>query len=108
MFARKPETFDIVNRTVGLYNTLGIYAHRGYLDKDLALDHWAGRVRNSWPYIERFVRWRRQKSGDDTMWSYLIWFAQESGAPVADDIRLTRGWDHRVPATRARRIRTSA
>ncbi|WP_457809953.1 DUF4760 domain-containing protein [Microbacterium aquimaris] len=98
IFKRRPDDFDQVNRALGLYNTLGIYAHKGYVSKDEALDHWGGRVRKGWPAIERFLRWRRSRSDDSTMWSYLVWFAQESEANVSCDMRLREGWTARIPA----------
>ena len=96
-FHLRPGDFDRVNRALGLYNTLGIYAHRKYVPRDEALDHWAGRVRHNWTDIERFLRWRRVHSGDETMWSYLVWFAQQAGAAVSPDMRLRDGWDARTP-----------
>jgi hypothetical protein len=95
MYKWQPRKFNVVNRALGLYNTLGIYAHRNYVPRDQALDHWAGRVRKGWPAIERFLLWRRREHDDPTMWSYLVWFAEMSGADVAPEVRLKDGWTKR-------------
>jgi len=97
MFDRqhKNDDFNTVNRAIGLYNTLGIYAYRGFIDREIALDHWAAPVSQRWPDIERFLRWRRRTHGDPHMWPYLVWFAKESGVELSPEFRLQPGWDAR-------------
>lgn len=87
VFRRHPEKFDVVNRSVGLYNTLGIYVQKKYIPRDMAIAHWGPQMKLRWPEIETFVRWRRSQTSDPAMWNSLVWFAQESGAPVSQDLR---------------------
>ncbi|MGR2751895.1 DUF4760 domain-containing protein [Agromyces arachidis] len=108
MSDRRPDRFVLVSRALSLYNTLAIYAHRGYLDRDLAFGRWADRVREDWPRIELFLRWRRAHGGGDAMWNHLVWFAEKSGAEVGADLRLGPGWDRRVRTRRRRRPARSA
>ncbi|MGU3645878.1 hypothetical protein ACLBXX_12995 [Microbacterium sp. C23T] len=97
IFRVSPREFDLVNRTLGLYNTLGIYVHRGYVGRDEAFAHWAGPIKNSWPELERFLRWRRDNANGVRMWSYFVWLAQEVGADVPPDMRLHPGWEAEKP-----------
>jgi hypothetical protein len=102
LFKKDPLRFDKINRAIGLYNTLAIYAHEKYLPRRQALNHWGPAIRGSWPRIETFVRWRRDGSPNDEMWSHLVWFAELSGAEVSRDMRLGPRWKpaKRPPTTR--------
>ena len=87
LFKKKPESFDVVNRSVGLYNTLAIYVQQKYIPRGMALAHWGPQMRLRWPQIEIFVRWRREQTNDRAMWDSLVWFAELSGAEVSADMR---------------------
>lgn len=87
LFKTKPESFDVVNRSVGLYNTLAIYVRQNYIPRDMALAHWGPQMQLRWPQIETFVRWRREQTSDREMWDSLVWFAELSGAEVSADMR---------------------
>lgn len=91
LFKKEPLQFDKINRAIGLYNTLAIYAHEKYLPRKQALVHWGPAIRGSWPRIEIFVRWRRAGSPDGEMWSHLVWFAELAGAEVSPDMQRVRG-----------------
>ena len=56
LFRRKPMSFDVVNRLVGLYNTLAIYVRQEYVPRDMALAHWGPQMQLRWPQIETSVR----------------------------------------------------
>lgn len=106
--SRDRKTFNAANRAVGLYNTLGVYTYRKIVDRDVAFDHWSSTITAGWKTVEQFVRWRRAEHGESEKWSYLIWFAEQSGAPIAPDLQLQPGWENRqrhAPTTKRPRHR---
>ncbi|MFE5407280.1 hypothetical protein [Microbacterium sp. NPDC056569] len=92
---RHSDQYDLINRALSLYNTLGIYAYRHYVSREEARTYWAPTIRGSWDAIEIYLRWRRDTHGDQGLWPYLVWFSQECGAAVPADLRLPDDWTPR-------------
>ena len=78
---RRPDDIDLINRAVSLFNTLAIYADRGYIPEEVALAHWAPTIKGAWRPIEAYLLWRRQ--ADPTLWTPLVDFAEKCGADVS-------------------------
>ena len=97
MYRKRPEKFDLVNRTVGLYNTLGVYVHEKYVPRGLALRLWGQAIAGQWRSIEGFLRWRRTTHSETSKWDYLVWLAGEAGADVSPEMALPDGWSGKAP-----------
>lgn len=96
---KRPGDFDLVNRAVGLYNTLGLYAKNGDLPLKKAKEHWGGTLLRSWPRIALFVKWRRTEHEAPTLWPDLVWLAEQCGVEETSDLA-----SHKVQqATESRR-----
>lgn len=73
------DDIDLVNRAVGLFNTLGMYARHRYLPRRMAKRQWASTMKRAWPKIELYLNWRRKGHNAEDLWTDLIWFAELCG-----------------------------
>jgi hypothetical protein len=89
LLAREPQQFDKINRVMSLFNTLGSYADRRYIEPEIVTRHWAQNMRNSWPNIERWIRFRQSSSqvGDAAKVVDLVRLGLLCGANVSLDLR---------------------
>jgi hypothetical protein len=92
------EMHDKINRALGQLNTLGMYAYRHDVDRDIVREAWADPLGGIWPAAEIWLRYRRRDYA--TAWSYLVWFARDCGLDVSPDLATVSGPTARRPRVR--------
>lgn len=87
----KDPSWDRANRAVNLWDTLAQFTELSIVDRRLSFDIWGGSVKEAWPNLEYFIRFRRgagypEMPGREDKWSSLVWFAGKAGASVSPDL----------------------
>lgn len=59
----RPDDYALVNRALSMFDVLGIYVYRRYVDKDVVLEEWGPTLAKAWQCGQHFVEHRAQNQG---------------------------------------------
>lgn len=58
-----PDQYQLVNRSLAMFDILSMYLLRGYVEKELVLTEWGHTLANTWRHAETFIEARTALEG---------------------------------------------
>jgi len=65
----KMNDFEMLETAIEKYDTVGIMGFKGMLDLEMIVDSWGASLRRTWPIVEPFIKYRRNRGKDLRIWN---------------------------------------
>lgn len=74
----EPQVYALIARSLAMFNLLGLYVERGYLDREIVLEEWADPLARCYQSAQPVLRDREQLNGHSRSLEHLRSFGQEA------------------------------
>ena len=74
--------YDQITESLSRYHILAGYYRSRAVSRRRVRALWFGQIARSWPAIESYIAWRRERFGFPGAWDDLVWLAIKAGASV--------------------------